>query len=234
MRGRGEYMARLSTINHVAKIFCEAVKEVLETSTDSKITFSPTIQNIPSISLKPDVGCFVQFAGDYSGLFIMNLSGPAALELYRRSMTYMGLPEAELASDYSSDEVVNCIGEMINQVIGKARSKVEKEYGLTADNNQPKAITISTAITLSIATMLDKPRCRRLSFKTEDNHPFFVEMNMEQTEFIKLFEVENSTGDAQADIDAMIAKGVDNDESPEVSSDVDDVDIDAIMAEFSK
>ncbi len=224
-------MGRLSTINHVAKIFCEAVKEVLESSTASKINFSPTIQNIPSISLKPDVGCFVQFAGDYSGLFIMNLSGPAALELYRKSMTYMGLPEDELASSYSSDEVVNCIGEMINQVIGKARSKVEKEYGLTADNNQPKAITISTAITLSIATMLDKPRCRRLSFKTEDNHAFYVEMNMEQTEFIKLFDVEQSSGDAQADIDAMMEEGVDTDAGQESA---DDVDVDAIMAEFAK
>jgi len=224
-------MAKSSTINHVAKIFCEAVKEVLEAATASKIIFSPTIQNIPSISLKPDMGCFVQFAGDYSGLFIMNLSGPAALELYRRSMTYMGFAEDELAADYSSDEVVNCIGEMINQVIGKARSKVEKQYGLTADNNQPKAITISTAITLSVATMLDKPRCRRLSFKTQDNNPFYVEMNMEQTEFIRLFEVERSTGDAQADIDAMIAEGAASDGSGQENS---DVDIDALMAEFSK
>ncbi len=226
-------MAKLNTINHVAKIFCEAVKEVLETSTASKIIFSPTIQNIPSISLKPDLGCFVQFSGDYSGLFIMNLSGAAALELYRRSMTYMGFPEDELANDYSSDDVVNCIGEIINQVIGKARSKVEQEFGLTADNNQPKAITISTAITLSIATMLDKPRCRRLSFKTQDNNPFYVEMNMEQTEFIKLFDVDRPKGDAQANIDAMIAEGMDESGSEE-KGDGDEVDIDAIMAEFSK
>ncbi len=226
-------MAKLNTINHVAKIFCEAVKEVLETSTASKIIFSPTIQNIPSISLKPDLGCFVQFSGDYSGLFIMNLSGAAALELYRRSMTYMGFPEDELASDYSSDDVVNCIGEIINQVIGKARSKVEQEFGLTADNNQPKAITISTAITLSIATMLDKPRCRRLSFKTQDNNPFYVEMNMEQTEFIKLFDVDRPKGDAQAHIDAMIAEGMDESGTDE-NGDGDEVDIDAIMAEFSK
>ena len=226
-------MARLSTINHVAKIFCEAVKEVLETSTASKSIFSPTIQNIPSISLKPDVGCFVQFAGAYSGLFIMNLSGEAALEIYRRSMTYMGFPEEELARDYSSDDVVNCIGELINQIIGKARSKVEQEYGLTADNNQPRAITISTAITLSVATMLDKPKCRRLSFKTEDNKPFYVEMNMEQTEFIKLFDVEKNGAGSQDNIDAML-EGIDGgDDTPEPDG-AEEVDIDAIMAEFSK
>ncbi len=226
--------AKLSTINHVAKIFCEAVKEVLETSTASKITFSPTIQKIPSISLKPDVGCFVQFSGDYSGLFIMNLTAEAALEIYRKSLTYMGFSEEELSCDYTSDEVVNCIGEMINQVIGKARSMVEQEFGLTAENNQPKAITISTAITLSIATNLDKPRCRRLSFKTEDNNPFYVEMNMEQTEFIKLFEVDRASGDAQFDIDTMMADAAEKEETVKESAENSDVDIDAIMAEFSK
>lgn len=226
---------RLSTINHVAKIFCNAVRDVLSTSTDSKITFSPTIQKIPSISLKPDIGCFVQFSGDYAGLFIMNLSNDAAMELYRRSMTYMGFPMEELVNDYSSDEIVNCIGEMINQVIGKARSMVEAEFGLTAENNQPKAITISTAITLSIATMLDKPLCRRLSFKTEENNSFYVEMNMEQTEFIKLFEVKVSSGHAQADIDAMIAGVTEEEESGNAHGGNDnDVDVDAIMAEFSK
>ena len=225
--------AKLNTINHVAKIFCEAVKDVLEASTASKISFSPTIQNIPSISLKPDVGCFVQFAGDYSGLFIMNLSGEAALEIYRRSLTYMGFPESDLAEDYASDEVVNCIGELINQIIGKARSMVEQEYGLTAENNQPKAITISTAITLSIATMLDKPRCRRLSFKTQDNHPFYVEMNMEQTEFIRLFEVDRAERGDQMDIEAMMAEAAE-DNGDESSGQDDDIDVDAIMAEFSK
>ncbi len=71
---KGELMtAKTSTINEVAKIFCQAVKEVLESSTGSKIRYAPTIQKVPSISLKPDLGCFVQFSGDYSGLFIMNL-----------------------------------------------------------------------------------------------------------------------------------------------------------------
>jgi hypothetical protein len=123
---------------------------------------------------------------------------------------------------------------MINQVIGKARSMVEQEYGLTAENNQPKAITISTAITLSIATDLDRPRCRRLSFKTEDNNPFYVEMNMEQTEFIRLFEVERASGDAQIDIDAMMEEAAEQKDTGREHADNGDVDIDALMAEFSK
>ncbi|HID96816.1 MAG TPA: DUF3334 family protein [Thermodesulfobacteriaceae bacterium] len=222
---------RLNTVNEVAHILCEAVKNVLEASTGSRIYYAPTIQKVPSISLKPDIGCFVQFSGDYSGLFIMNLSGPAALELYTRSMKFMGLPEEDLHTDYTSDDVVNCIGEFINQVIGKARSMVEARYGLNARNNQPKAITISTAITLSIATMLDRPQCRRLSFKTEDNNPFYVEMNLEQVEFIKL----DRTGrkdqvNVQDDIDAMMDSS--GPRQCVAASDGCAADIDALMAEF--
>ncbi len=221
---------RFDTTNHVARIFCEAVQAVLQTATDSKITFAPTIQKVPSISMKPDIGCFVQFNGDYSGLFIMNLSEKAALELYRRSMLHMGLPEEDLAADYTSDDVVNCIGEMINQIIGKARSMVEAEFGLTASNNQPKAITISTAITLSIATTLERPQCRRLSFKTQDNNPFYVEMNLEQTEFIQLFPADSSKLNVQQDIDQMIEG---DDPIDDDSTNADDVDIDALLEEYS-
>ncbi|OCC16035.1 hypothetical protein DBT_0497 [Dissulfuribacter thermophilus] len=208
-------MPKVKTINRVAQICCNAVKHVLEQNTGSKIRYSPTIQNVPNISLKPDLGCFVQFSGDYSGLFIMNFSAEAALELYQKAMSFMGLPQEEMAQDYDADEVVNFIGEMVNQIIGTARRMVEEEYGLSASNNQPKAITISSAITMSIATMLDRPVCRRLSFKTENNSAFYVEMNMEQTEFIRLedFEAQNNhlkernssnQGGSDLDIDALI------------------------------
>ncbi len=224
---------RLDTISQVAKIFCEAVQNVLQASTNSKITYAPTIQKIPSISMKPDLGCFVQFNGDYSGLFIMNLSGAAALELYRRSMVYMGLPEEELATDYTSDEVVNCIGEMINQVIGRARSMVEAEFGLTAMNNQPKAITISTAITLSVSTLLDRSQCRRLSFRTQDNNPFYVEMNLEQTEFIRLFPRESGdSASLQSNVDSLLGSDVGSEDN-RADRNEEDVDIDALIDEYS-
>ena len=195
----------LSTVDRVAKIFCHAVKEVIDTSTGMDVRFAPTIQDVPSISLKPDVGCFVQFSGDYSGLFIMNFSKEAALEIYQKAMSFMGLPDDEISKDFDSDEVVNYVGEIINQVIGKARQKIEATYGLSANNNQPKAITISTAITLSVATMLDRPVCRKISFRTGDGNPFYVEMNLEKTEFISLeSERDKGLGDIQEHVDRVI------------------------------
>lgn len=177
---------RLSTVNQIAKLICEAVKEVLETSTQSSIRYAPTIQKVPLVSLKPDLGVFVEFTGDYSGLFCMNFSGEAAVELYRRAMRFMGLPEEELAKDYTSDEVVNFIGELANQVIGAVRRKIETRFGLSSQNSQPRAIAINQSITLLLNAMLEKPQCRRLSFRTEDQKAFYVEFGLEQTEFIPM------------------------------------------------
>ncbi len=201
----------LSTVDRVAKIFCHAVKEVIDISTGMDVSYAPTIQDVPSISLKPDIGCFVQFSGDYSGLFIMNFSKEAALEIYQKAMSFMGLQDEEIAKEFDSDEVVNYVGEIINQVIGKARQKIEAIYGLSANNNQPKAITISTAITLSVATMLDKPVCRKISFRTGDRNPFYVEMNLEKTEFISLEpEKDKYHEDIQEHVDKVIEENGSN------------------------
>lgn len=227
-------MAKLSTTDQVAKIICKTTKKVIEASTGSEVTFAPTVQRTPSIHLKPDLGCFVQFHGDYSGLFIMNLSGEAAVEIYTNAMKFMGIPEEELSKDYTSDDVVNYIGEMINQVIGNVRQAIEQEYGLTADNNQPKAITISTAITLSIATMISKAQSRRISFKTAMNNPFHIELNLEQTDFIRLFpkekdEVQKGTQD---NIDEILANGSIEQLKKQEQENEEEVDIDALLEEF--
>ncbi|PCI29591.1 MAG: chemotaxis protein CheC [SAR324 cluster bacterium] len=175
-----------NTVNAISSIFCEATKEVLEASTGKEITYAKTIQKIPAIHLRPEIGCFVLFSGDYSGLMIINFSSEAAMSIYRSSMMFMGLPEDELCLEYTADEVVDNIGEMINQIIGKVRRGVEMQYGLVSSNTQPKAIALTTSIILTIdAQEVDKELCRRLSFKV-DGHSFHIELSLEKTEFISL------------------------------------------------
>ncbi len=235
----------VTTVDVVSRIFCDAVKDVILGAAGTSVTYAPTIQKVPSISLKPDIGCFIQFDGDYSGLFIMNLSGEAALEIYQNSMRYMGLPEEEIVTDWESDEVVNCVGEFMNQIIGKARQMIQQRYGLTASNNQPKAISISSAITMYVATMLHQPQCRRLSFRTEKNHPFYVEMNMEQTEFISLEPVAEDRDEqgVQEQVDSVLAgdASIVTDHASEgrtrekMSDEGDeDLDIDALLSQYGK
>ncbi|RLB69295.1 MAG: DUF3334 domain-containing protein [Deltaproteobacteria bacterium] len=175
-----------ATINEIAQIFAEACEQIINQATNSQISTAPTMQKVPSVFLKPDIGCFVQFNGDYSGLFIMNFSGPVALEIYRKSMLFMGMPEDELASEHTSDEVVDSIGELINQIMGKARSIIKQRFGLSATNPQPKAICISSVITMAIAAPLNRPQCRRIAFRSAENHAFHVEISMEETEFIPI------------------------------------------------
>lgn len=174
------------TLIEVSKIFSEAVQDVLGKSSGADVWVSPTVMKIPNVNLKPDVGCFVQFSGDYSGLIVTNFSADASMELYRLSMLRMGMTEEELATHYTSSEVVDSVGEMINQVIGNARQKIEQKYGLTAKNTQPKAIALNTAIVLSIDTRsLDQEQCRKIIFKV-NNHPFYLEFSLEKTEFLAL------------------------------------------------
>ena len=177
------------TVDIVAEIFGRATVEVIGVATGAEVHFAPTIQQIPNIHLKPDIGCFVQFGGDYSGLIILNFSRNAAMEYYRQSMLLMGLPPEDLAIDHTSDEVIDSIGEVVNQIVGKARQIIQEQYGLSAYNNQPKAISILDAVTLTIHSLaLHRNQCRRLSFMIAKKDSFHIELFIEQTEFILLDE----------------------------------------------
>ncbi|MBT4286622.1 MAG: DUF3334 family protein [Deltaproteobacteria bacterium] len=175
-----------NTLNSIARIFCDATKEVLGTSTGKEVSFANTIQKIPLVHLRPEIGCFVLFNGDYSGIMIMNFSAKAAMEIYRNQMLTMGLPEEDLATEYTADDVVDNIGETINQIIGSVRRKIEGIYGLVSSNTQPKAIALTTSIILTIdAHDIEKELCRRLSFKI-GGHSFHIELSMEKTEFVSI------------------------------------------------
>ncbi len=201
------------TLNAISKIFCEITKELLEAVTQKEVNYAKTIQKIPLVHLRPDIGCFVLFNGDYSGLMIMNFTAEAAMSIYRNQMLNMGLPEEDLAVEYTADEIVDSVGELVNQIIGSVRRQIETQYDLVSSNTQPKAIALTTSIVLSIDTPeFDKDLCRKLSFKIE-GHPFHIELSMEKTEFVALdgedvHAVKNgggSAGEGSFDFDAVKA-----------------------------
>jgi len=225
------------TLNALSRIFCESTQEILESVTGKTVTYAKTIQKIPVIHLRPDIGCFVLFNGDYSGLMIMNLSAAAAMSIYRNQMLQMGLPEEELAIDYTADDVVDGIGEIMNQIIGTVRRRIEGQYDLAAANTQPKAIALTTSTVLSIDTPeFDRDLCRKLSFKIE-GHPFHIELSMEKTEFESLgngdvhaprkeFEKSKET---KIDIDQLRETTAKTDTEPKKPLGNQDIDFDALM-----
>lgn len=181
-------MAKSKTIttDDILLILCNSIKSVLTTATDHPINYSSMVQKINKTCLKPDIGCFVLFDGGFSGLVIINFSSEAALEIYSNYMIHMGMPENELAKSHTSDEVSDIMGELMNQIIGDFTGVIGHELHTSITQNQPKMLTINKQVMLSIDTNLDRPQARRVTFMTEKNNIFYLELAMDKTEFIKL------------------------------------------------
>jgi CheY-specific phosphatase CheX len=171
------------TVDIIASLFAQAVQKTLEKSTKKNIKYSKTFIAVPKVCLKPEVGSFVQFSGDYNGLVIINFSAAAALNLYKSYMTTMGLPENELARESTSSEVVDTIGELTNQIMGRSMRNVESKYDLTSYFGQPKALSLNSAITLS--PDLNFSDNRRISFSVGTDR-FHLEVAIEKMEFVTI------------------------------------------------
>ncbi|MGK0441555.1 MAG: chemotaxis protein CheY-P-specific phosphatase CheC [Pseudohongiellaceae bacterium] len=171
---------------------CHSVTAVLGAATGKPVNHSAMVQKIQKTSLRPDLGCFVLFDGSFSGLVIINFSGKAAIQLYRDYMINMGMPADGLANQHTADEVGDVMGELMNQIVGNFTSMIGKELQTVINQNQPKMIAINKSISMSIDTNRDLTQTRRVAFKTDQNHPFFLELAMDKTEFIKMeaFEIE--------------------------------------------
>lgn len=180
---------------------CHSVAHVLSSTSASNVSHAGMVQSITRTRLKPDLGCFSIFDGGFSGLVVINFSAEAAIEIYRRYMLNMGMPEAELAFTHTSDEVGNVMGELMNQILGDFIRKVSKELQTSISQSQPKMLTINKELTISIDANLDEPMAKRVSFKTENNHIFYLEFAMDKTEFIKLDQFEY---DEEFDPDSLL------------------------------
>ncbi len=182
---------------------CNSVTKVLTAASGSQIHYSGMVQRISKTCLKPDIGCFVLFDGGFSGLVVINFSAQSAMELYERYMLSMGMPKEELAGSHTSDEVSNIMGELVNQIVGDFTGKVRRELQTHITQNQPKMLVLNKQVMLSVDTHLDKPQVRRVTFYTGLNNIFYLELAIDQTEFIKLYDFEAQD---VPDPDALIAQ----------------------------
>ena len=149
---------------------CNSVIRVFNVATQSKIHYSAMVQRITKIGLKPDIGCFVLFDGGFSGLVVLNFDGNTAMEIYEKYMLHMGMPKSELVGSFTSDEVANILGELMNQIVGDFTGKVRRELQTNITQNQPKMLVLTKQVVLSVDTPLDRPEMRRVSFFTEQNN----------------------------------------------------------------
>ena len=182
---------------------CNSVTRVLNVATQSQIRYSGMIQRITRTCLKPDIGCFVLFDGGFSGLVIINFSAQAAMELYSNYLLNMGLSKSDLASSYTADEVSNVMGELMNQVVGDFTGKIRRELQTHITQNQPKMLVLNKQVMLSVDANLDQPEARRVTFYTGANNIFYLELAIDKTEFVKLYDF---APQEVPDPDALIAQ----------------------------
>ena len=182
---------------------CDSVTKVLTMATHSQIHYSAMVQRISKTCLKPDIGCFVLFDGGFSGLVILNFSGQAAMEIYESYMLSMGIPKDGLASSFTSDEVGNVMGELMNQIVGDFTGKIGRELQTHITQNQPKMLVLNQQVVLSVDANLDQPEARRVTFYTSNNNIFYLELAIDRTEFIKLYDFEPQE---TPDPDALMAQ----------------------------
>jgi CheY-specific phosphatase CheX len=202
---------------------CNSVTKVLTIATQSQIHYSGMVQRITKTCLKPDIGCFVLFDGGFSGLVVINFSAQAAMELYESYMLSMGMAKSELASAHTSDEVSNVMGELMNQIVGDFTGKVARELQTHITQNQPKMLALNKQVMLSVDTNLDKPEARRVTFFTGRNNIFYLELAMDRTEFIKLYDFEPNEAPDPDELIAQANGGGNPAPQPVKSSEHDDL-----------
>ena len=189
--------------NDLLVTLCTSVTRVLSMATNSQVQYSAVVQRIKKTYLKPDIGCFVLFDGGFSGLVIINLSADAAMELYSSYLLNMGLSKDDLANSHTADEVSNVMGELMNQVVGDFTGKVRREMQTHITQNQPKMLVLNKQVQLSVDANLDNPEARRVTFYTGRDNIFYLELAIDRTEFIKLYDFEPQE---TPDPDALMAQ----------------------------
>lgn len=200
---------------------CQSLTEVLSAAGNRDVAYSPMVQKIQKTCLRPDLGCFVLFDGGFSGLVVINFTSQAAMEIYRKYMMSMGMPESELAQFHTSDEVGNVMGELMNQIVGDFTNKVRHDLQTSINQSQPKMMAINKQVQILINTQLDQPQARRVTFSTPEHNIFYLELAMDKTEFIQLHEFEKTARENPDDILENAQQGS-YEVANEVSADVDE------------
>lgn len=213
------------TTEDVLIMLCDSVTKVLCAATNKHIGYSGMVQKINKTCLKPDIGCFVLFDGGFSGLVVINFNANAAMEIYRDYLLSMGMSESDLASVHTSDEVSNVMGELMNQIVGEFTGKVRKTLQTSITQNQPKMLAINKQVLISVDTNLDRPQARRVTFNTESNNIFYLELAMDKTEFIQIQDIEQDEENPDSIFEQAVSNFESNQQTAEtdINSDADDL-----------
>ncbi len=174
---------KVFTSNDILLFLCDSVSRVMSSATRTEVKFAPIVQKISQTVLSPEIGTFVLFNGSFSGMVVINFDKDSAMEIYHNYMTTMGIPQSEIANNYTADSVSNSLGELMNQILGDFTSRVSTKLRTTITQSQPKMLTLPQEVQININVNLDHPKFYRMTFFTQNGKAFYLEFAMDDTEF---------------------------------------------------
>ena len=177
--------------NDIILTLCQSVANVLTSATSFETGYAPLVQKITKTVLSPDIGTFVMFTGSFSGMVVINFPKETAMELYRGYMLNMGLPDEEIAKNYTQEEVSNTLGELMNQILGNFTRQISEELHIRIDQSQPKMLVLPREVQINISVNLDNPIYGKVTFQTESGNVFYLELAMDDTSFEALKDFES-------------------------------------------
>lgn len=169
---------------------CDSVTYVFSTAAKRSVKYTPMVQRITKTTLTPDIGTFVMFTGSFSGMVVINFPKETAMEIYRGYMLSMGMAEQDLALNYTSDEVGDALGELMNQALGNFTRAVSDHLHGSITQSQPKMLALPREVQISINVNLDNPRYSKVTFHTDGGNVFYMELAMDDTDFTVVREFE--------------------------------------------
>ncbi|MGN0902136.1 MAG: DUF3334 family protein [Succinivibrio sp.] len=178
--------------NDMMLTLCHSVASVLTTATGSATKYAPLVQKITKTLLTPDIGTFVMFTGSFSGMVVINFPKDTAMELYTSYMKNMGMSDSDIAKNYTSDEVSNTLGELMNQILGNFTRQISEDLHIRIDQSQPKMLVLPREVQISISVNLDNPIFGKVTFHTESGNVFYVELAMDDTSFLAIKDIEHN------------------------------------------
>ena len=188
---------KYKTVNYIDLFLrlCDSVASVISTASGNKISYAPMVQTITKTTLTPDIGTFAMFTGSFSGMVVINFPKQTAMEIYSNYMTSMGIEEKDLAQNYTSEEVSNTLGELMNQVLGHYIRTVATTINAQISQSQPKMLALPRELQINFNMNLDNPRFAKISFLTARGNVFFMELAMDNVEFklIRDFDEKNES-----------------------------------------
>ncbi len=176
-----------ATAIKMTKLFAESYIEAFNKISNGgkKFTLSPSYYVINAAQTRHRVASLLDFTGGINGFAIINYPKESALNVIEAFLTGMGMG-VEDCPKAISEEAINTLGEVCNQVLGGFRRNVEEKYGFHATSGTPITMLVNTQLSLTPVEADQNYHFVRAQITTPNMHPFFIEFCLEEGTFVKL------------------------------------------------